>query len=164
MSNSRVLEGSEPRRTLAFCTPHSASALSHMVAGDASLQADQSAAAAPCRAQRLPLNPLHALEHSRSMAGSVSAPPVTCQLCSDPIDTEADDHIEVLTAPWQCYSSHAPVHVVTVRTPLWPAAGLQLRSDAASVMQRGSSALLTPAGHLQQRQLHWRWRTHRVSV
>jgi hypothetical protein len=137
-----------------------------MVAGHASLKADQLAAAAPRKAQRLPLNPLHVLEHSRSMAGSASAAPLTCQLCSDPIDTDADDHIEVLTAPWQCYSSHVPVHVpvLTIRTPLWRAAGLHLRSHASSVASRAHPALPIPAGHMQHRQLRRRWRTHRVSV
>ena len=74
-------------------------AVIHMVGGHALPTADQLAAAAPRKAQRLPLNPLHAHEHSRSMAGRASAPPLTCQLCSDPIDTEEDEHIEVLTAP-----------------------------------------------------------------
>lgn len=86
-------------RSLNAGTSDSAHALIPMV-GHASQKADQLAAAAPRKAQRLPLNPLHALESSRSMAGSVSGPLLTCQLCSDPIDTEADEHIEVLFATW----------------------------------------------------------------
>ena len=70
----------------------------HMVAGNAVLKAEQRAAAAPREVQRLALNPWDALECSRSMAGSASNPPLPCQLCSEAIKTEVDDHIKVC---WQ---------------------------------------------------------------